>query len=798
MSFFINNLQNKYGELHWWDFNDRATYPNGATFGLSVNNFSLKGSDSFFSASSILNTYYQPISGTAVSYPMGAITDGIVYVGVPYQNDGIVSFQSRYFEISTDPTQCGTTNSTNFPVLVNISYQSIKETSYGGYVYSNLGNDIRFWSNSTFTNPLNWEIESYDSSTGTLTVWVLLPYISCTISTIFYMTYGNQGYSTFGGGLLGSVWDSQYNEVWHFNNSFNNSTSIGGNGTASNGVSIQSSLINKGVSVPSGHIIDVPYNSASDITSKISISAWVYLTSLNLNTSLIVQKRDVSNIFGEMDWGFWILSDGRLLFEFYNSGLVNHAGTSALPTSVWTHIAVSVDETLPSNKISFYINGVLDSNPSYNSSFLTSSQPLQIGNYTSSDYNVLGILDEVRISNKSFGQEWFLTEYNNGILPGDPSTIGFLSYNYDETYQHAYIPYGLGFPIGSNAVSIGCWFRLSHNLDSHIVAIGGTGSNDLFSIKYDFLTSQLIVDMGGSGVYSSFTYDNKWHFVMATIPSSSNRTLVNLYLDGATASITQYGNLTSLFLPTSDFFIGAKPYTSGYEMLGDIKFPMLFNREVDFPDYVSFFNSTKVSLYENSGPSFKTISESPHILGYLDFGDTLKDGILSPMSVTNSESRTLFLTYNPTSPTTTNEVITYMIGDFDFSKVLRIFRSTSYSNKICIDNINSTVLLTDTEGGNETTILVIREINNGLRNIQLFNNTQYNGVQSITLDGNNFTSCVEGYTWFGAEPISNPLSPSNGQNFSNTKVKELIMIPTYLNDKETKQVVNYLKNKWKI
>lgn len=171
---------------------------------------------------------------------------------------------------------------------------------------------------------------------------------------------------------------------------------------------------------------------------------------------------------------------------------------------------------------------------------------------------------------------------------------------------------------------------------------------------------------------------------------------------------------------------------------------------------------------------------------------------LSTISVTSSNSRSLFLTYNPTSPSSLTDVMLYMIGDFDFTKILRIFRSTNHSNSICIDNYNSTIILNDTDGTDGTNILVIRERNNGLRNIQIFNSSQNHQSQSLTTDGNNLASAFEGYVWFGAEPISNPLNPTNGKNFSNTIIKELIMVPTYLSDNEMNQIVFYLKNKWKV
>jgi hypothetical protein len=74
---------------------------------------------------------------------------------------------------------------TNFPVLINIADPNLASNAQSS------GNDIMFtaWDGKT---PLNYEIEHYTSSTGSLQAWVEIPTLYSTPNDVIYMYYGNQ------------------------------------------------------------------------------------------------------------------------------------------------------------------------------------------------------------------------------------------------------------------------------------------------------------------------------------------------------------------------------------------------------------------------------------------------------------------------------------------------------------------------------------------------------------------------------------------------------------------------------
>ena len=83
------------------------------------------------------------------------------------------------------------------------------------------------------TTPLNYEIESYSSTTGQVIAWVQIPSLSTTVDTLIYMYYGNPSATNQQNGP--GVWDSNFRAVYHLANgtalNTNDSTGNANNGT---------------------------------------------------------------------------------------------------------------------------------------------------------------------------------------------------------------------------------------------------------------------------------------------------------------------------------------------------------------------------------------------------------------------------------------------------------------------------------------------------------------------------------------------------------------------------------------
>src|ERR1039458_7945720 len=111
----------------------------------------------------------------------------------------------------------------SFPVLFSVTDTQLKSTSNGGLVASSTGADILF-TKSDGTTLLDYEIESYASTTGQLIAWVNIPILSAVTDTTIYEYFGNASGPAETPGNITGTWDTNYKGVWHLPNG--NSLSI--------------------------------------------------------------------------------------------------------------------------------------------------------------------------------------------------------------------------------------------------------------------------------------------------------------------------------------------------------------------------------------------------------------------------------------------------------------------------------------------------------------------------------------------------------------------------------------------
>lgn len=100
---------------------------------------------------------------------------------------------------------------TNFPILVSITNNSLRDTANGGHVENSNGYDIVFYS-STCTL-LKHEIERYVNTSGTLDYWVRIPSLSSTVTQTIHMYYGRVGVVDDPSST--DVWDANFLGVYH-------------------------------------------------------------------------------------------------------------------------------------------------------------------------------------------------------------------------------------------------------------------------------------------------------------------------------------------------------------------------------------------------------------------------------------------------------------------------------------------------------------------------------------------------------------------------------------------------------
>lgn len=149
--------------------------------------------------------------------------------------------------------------------------------------------------------------------------------------------------------------------------------------------------------------LTAPDSNSLDFSTRYSISVWVYPTAYpspgNLKT--ILSK--------DTNYELHIDSAGRLYWWYQTTGGQTRIlqSNAAIPLNQWTHVAVTFDRTVPSQRI--YLNGSLDNTFTLTDTPLVNTASLYIGSdtgYTSgaANRNFLGLIDEVRIYNGTITQ----------------------------------------------------------------------------------------------------------------------------------------------------------------------------------------------------------------------------------------------------------------------------------------------------------------------------------------------------------------------------------------------------------
>jgi hypothetical protein len=340
---------------------------------------------------------------------------------LPWAGAGSSFLHSR--SLTIDHTKCGSSNSTNFPVLVSLSNTTFKTVANGGHVQNASGYDIVFAADSAGVTQYPWEVEFYDGVNGVLVAWVQVPTVSHTVDTVFYVIYDNGAISTAQNtGALAptNVWDSNYVGVWHLPNgttlTANDSTSNAINGTLTNAPTATAGEIDgAGAFVhASNQNINLGSGSALQVTGVLTIEAW-----FNASTD-ISGCRLFSNRSGSA--GYEVYYDNGPSIHF---GINGNDFSTGISLSTPYHLAATYNGTTTGT---IYLNAVPGS-PYTGFPSLNAGSTAMIGAAPfSASFTWPGWIDEVRLSKIVRGADWILTEYNNQFGPGNIGSANFITY----------------------------------------------------------------------------------------------------------------------------------------------------------------------------------------------------------------------------------------------------------------------------------------------------------------------------------------------------------------------------------
>lgn len=328
-----------------------------------------------------------------------------------------------YQQFTTDSTQCGSSDSTNFPVLVSITSTLLKTAANGGCIRNTttlnsqtVPADVIFCSASNTYSTLNWEVEFYDGTNGILVAWVQLPTLSHTKPTNFWMVFGNANVSTYQC-TASSTWDTAAIATYHLGNgttlSAVDSTVNANVGTLRSTPTAGTGQIDGCAVLSTGQYIDTAASTSfNSITNAFTASGWMKWSGTFVATSGALVEQSYPNSSG---W-FLIATDtagdgiGKIELKLVTANNnLDFRGPSVISAGTWYFVAVVYDGA----NATTYINGVSENSSAAtgNVSGITST-PLLIGsNHGNFFFN--GSLDEIRYASVARSVSWLLASYNN-------------------------------------------------------------------------------------------------------------------------------------------------------------------------------------------------------------------------------------------------------------------------------------------------------------------------------------------------------------------------------------------------
>jgi hypothetical protein len=337
---------------------------------------------------------------------------------------------SRTISVSTSTSIASGTN-TNFPMLFSGTYSWLEASSSGGRIQNlvtapNGGQepaDLVFTTDSACSSTLNYETESYTSSTGAIVDWINVPSLSA--GSVIYACYDASSITT-DQSHPSSTWNSNYKLVMHLPTptSILNVQDSTGNSVANtnDGATSDSSGKIDGAATVDGSTQYID-NSMTINYANMSVDFWFY----DSNISASGNPRIIANSHTDSDGhGFQIyLTSSATSIECQygaSGGIATLYTTETIVNNTWYHVICTYDGT----NANLYFDGVGGPGEFSASGNIVASgydvnegrNPAYAGDYFP------GAIDEVRILSTTLSPSWALTEYNNENSPSTFYAVG--------------------------------------------------------------------------------------------------------------------------------------------------------------------------------------------------------------------------------------------------------------------------------------------------------------------------------------------------------------------------------------
>ena len=316
---------------------------------------------------------------------------------------------------------------------------------------------------------LNYQVENWDSATGTIYFWVKVPTLyktgSVNGSNKFYCYFGSTGTPsvTHNTAWQKLTWSSvtatagiNYSGVYHFNEDpsgtapqyadatvNNNNLSNGSSGTVSQNTSSQ---IGNGITLSATSVLDVGATGMPNTNANQSLSIWASYPATPTTTANLMVLENSTNPASS--------GNGTQLGILVNSGtttlqtwrwanrLTPLVKSTTIPTAnAWHHFVYTYDAV--ANKSYLYVDGALLAGPTTDSSnppFAGTVDIVAFGDYINNNIggsglhtvggqSYTGTMDEAHIIGATLTADWVKAEYVNQKNPSTFTTAGAMQTN---------------------------------------------------------------------------------------------------------------------------------------------------------------------------------------------------------------------------------------------------------------------------------------------------------------------------------------------------------------------------------
>lgn len=361
----------------------------------------------------------------------GLIYTGLTVFGVIGKPTEVFAANSLGYSweatISIDHTKVsGQSDLIDFPLLIKVTNSNLRSVNNGGRLTDPNGFDIVFADMND--NLLDHQMESYNATSGEYIAWVRIPALSATSNTDLKLFYGNAAITI---DLSNStVWNSNYEGVWHMSNNPSNGDLIDGTGNYDaqgfgnmNAANLTTGKIGLATNFDGSNdyyaIKDKKYNASGSIPN-LTVTGWFKTTyshsSFSKNWALLdFDRSEYFNVF--------VHGNGKVGFSTRGSGINDfYVGTvGQYNDGHWHYVAAVYDGT---NKY-IYVDGILmgtKNNPHQGSPLGTGTvrygfigEGSEASSFNENRNNIYydGEYDEIRLSQNTLSADWIATEYAN-------------------------------------------------------------------------------------------------------------------------------------------------------------------------------------------------------------------------------------------------------------------------------------------------------------------------------------------------------------------------------------------------